>query len=427
MVDRIPCKTLGCPNTILPSTAEKTQGLCMPCVHAGLRLERAEYIRQNRRDLNEFDGIEDAVEGLKIIHRTRRHDPLVNWIPHPTPTDKLYADLNEEQQSRLAAYAESLIGSERNQEAKVIVECLAAFTNASLEKCLRAFAAQDETGPTLAYRQASAEIRDHLISKVDGKIEKWEIQKRNAILLSLAWIGDEVVVELFAHWRKHPPAWRDSLYVAPEDYAREAGWELDEAGKRRDLYFHRCNKLLIGPSSDPRQFHAISDSQDSCPWCRRQLVHLFSMIPASFGMENLFDSGVRVQVTTCEVCTDFGVVLGEYDETGSGKWSTSNIRPEYLPTDTDHWGKLPRNPLRVAGSRPPLAAACDFLPTTFSQIGGHPTWIQDAAYPNCPKCSKTMMFLAQVDHPEMGSDAEGRSYAFVCPPCRTTATNYQQT
>jgi hypothetical protein len=31
MIERIPCKTPGCERTILPSTAEKTGGFCMPC------------------------------------------------------------------------------------------------------------------------------------------------------------------------------------------------------------------------------------------------------------------------------------------------------------------------------------------------------------------------------------------------------------
>src|SRR5882724_6513573 len=100
MTERIPCKNPGCSHTILAATAERTNGWCMPCFQAAAKKEREEHVRKNRRDLNEFDGITDPVEWLKIIHRPRTFDPLVNWIPHATPTDQLYAELNLSEQHR---------------------------------------------------------------------------------------------------------------------------------------------------------------------------------------------------------------------------------------------------------------------------------------------------------------------------------------
>ena len=61
-----------------------------------------------------------------------------------------------------------------------------------------------------------------------------------------------------------------------------------------------------------------------------------------------------------------------------------------------------------------------------SQIGGYPCWVQGAEYPQCLDCSQTMTFLAQLNQEDVSND-EGTYYAFLCTPCQTTATLYQQT
>lgn len=421
MSERIPCKNPECSHTILPATAERTKGLCMPCVQAAEKKERDEYIRKNRRDLNEFEGITDPVEWLKIIHHPMKIDPLINRIPHATPTDQLYSGLSRNDQLRLAKHAESLIGTERNDEADEIVLCLAAFTDAPLENCLRAFLDHGSVRPSLPFCRASSDIRDELIDMVER-----DGANRNHILLALAWIGDPTVVELFEHWKKRPPSWTESLYVPPQDYSREAGWELTDDGQRRDLYFNDCTKLLRGQSISPHKFRAITTREDSCPWCSQRLTNLIDVVPSEFGMFEVSVAIDRVQVATCEVCTAFGTVFGAMDGSGHGQWSPENARPEYLPDDAETWARLPQDSLTPGSKRSTLSGATWFLPTTFSQLGGHPTWIQDAEYPQCPTCSQTMMFLAQVANDEIQDYSEGIYYAFVCPACRTTATGYQQ-
>lgn len=206
MAERIPCKTPGYTGTILPATAQRTGGFCMPCVQPAARKEREEYIRQNRRDVNEFEGVTDPVEVLKICHRPRKIDPLIHWIPYPTPEDQLYAGLDEREQRQLAEYAESLIGGDRNGEAKQIVLRLAAFTQAPLAKCLEALVAHGSFRPSLPFRRATPDLRDQLMARVE-----WDEEGRDHILLALPWIGDKAVVDLFARWRQRPPDWRASL------------------------------------------------------------------------------------------------------------------------------------------------------------------------------------------------------------------------
>jgi Domain of unknown function (DUF1963) len=422
MIEKILCSNPTCSNMILPSTAEQNNGICMPCAQAKARKEHDEYVLKNRRDLNEFAGITDPVELLKIIHRRRKFDPSINWIPCRTPTEQIYTQLNSEEQQRLAKYAESLIGTSKNNEAEEIVLCLAAFTSADVENCLQALLAHDLYWPSFPFYRASAEIRDALILR----LERGE-EKRNQILLILAWIGDAVVVELFDRWRKQPPAWRNSLNVAPQDYSQEAGWELTADGERRDLFFHSCTKLLRGNSQTPQKFRSIQQRDDCCPWCNQKLTNLLDLVPSEFGILGIEFGVDRIPVTTCEVCTAFGYVFGVYDESGQSQWSAVNTRPRYLPNDVEDWARIPSDSLFFGDRRSPFFAIDPSLPTTFSQIGGHPTWIQDAHYPSCLECQKTMMFLAQLDYADIEDFAEGMYYAFVCSSCRTTATSYQQT
>jgi len=425
---RIPCKSPECSNTILEDTAKRTDGLCMPCVQAAAKKERDEFIRKNRKDFDAFKGITDPVEILKVVQAKRKYDPLVNWIPCPIPTDELYARLSPGEIHRLASFAVSLVGSDQHDQAEQIARCLVAFCNAKVDPILKALIDNSSFSPSMAFYGASPAIRDLLIDRINRTPRTGnQTLSLNHLLLALAWIGDTTVVGLFNHWKHHPPHWTEFLYIPPERYAESAGWELSEDGQRRDLYFQQCWKLARGSSDREKDFVAISEREDTCPWCRAKMTNLITCNPRSIGISVVRSGTDRVQITTCEVCTAFGVIFGLFDENGIGHWSSANSRPKYLPDDSSSWGRLPKNCLRLEASRSPLFAGDQFLPTSFSQIGGHPAWVQDSDYPKCPACSGTMMFLAQIAHDEIEDHSEGTYYSFICEGCKTTATNYQQT
>ena len=422
MPERIPCKNPDCTNLILPDTAARNDGLCMPCVHAKAKRERDEYIRRNRRDLNEFEGITNSVDTLKVIHRPRKFDPLVNWIPHPTPTDQLYASLTADEAQRMAEFAEGLIGTEHHDQAEEICLCLAAFTEANLDGCLRRLLQQGTVLPSMPFHRAPPDVRDALLTMLDNE----SMLRRNHILLALAWIGDAVVVEQFHEWRRKPPTWSSTLYVPPHAYSRQAGWELTASGGRRDLYFSHCTHLEKAASNNLPGFRSTLERTDTCPCCGTTLTNLFDIDPAQCGLGRVGNWHNSITIATCENCTAYGTVFGVVDDNGHARWSPNNARPTYLP-DSGDIVKLPNDVLQLGRQRSPLFAADQFLPTSYSQLGGHPTWIQDAEYPNCPECAETMMFLAQINREDIEDLAEGMYYGFICPTCRTTATSYQQT
>lgn len=304
MSDRLPCKSEGCSATILQSTANRTGGYCMPCHQKMEREAYEEFIKQNRKDVNLYEGITDFVDILKIMHTPKRYDPLKNYIKYEKSMEEVYNLLSKEELERLKYYALELIKNDELELAQNILTRVVCYRNEDVGACLRALIAKGECYPEVIFKDAPNDVRDYLINQINNDSETLNL---NHILLALAWIGDKKVVELFSNWKNNPPKWIDKLYIAPEEYSLEAGWELTQNEKRN-----------------------------------------------------------------------------------------------------------------------PYHSASQFLETTFSQIGGCPTWIQDAEYPKCPKCSQHMKFIAQFDWEDVENYGEGIYYAFICSDCNIAATHYQQ-
>jgi hypothetical protein len=429
LTDRVTCKSPGCENTILPTTAEKTGGYCMPCVQAKVHREREEFIRNNRKDVNPYEGMDDPVEIIKVFHHPRKPDPLIRYLPCPREAEDLYSELKANQAIALIKHAMALFSSGDVNQAEDIARCMTAFTYADLSPLLRTFISADHFYPGFVFLRANPDIRDMLLERIARVPEGHDhLLIRNHLLVALAWIGDERVVDLFGKWHISPPSWAKTLHVPPEGYAQEAGWQLSSDLHRRDLYYKTCYPLTrtgAGDTNSPA--FAVTARQDHCPWCNRLLSNLLELDRSAEQLAFLNYSSNRISVPFCDACGCYGVLYGKLSEQGS-TWSTHNAKPECLPDDGASWEGLPQRKLALAGAaRSPWRAADQFLPTTFSQIGGHPGWVQDAEYPHCPECQQSMVFIGQVVCNEVLDPSEGIHYAFLCSPCGTTATCYQQT
>ncbi|MFF2889293.1 DUF1963 domain-containing protein [Paenibacillus sp. NPDC057967] len=428
MSERVACQNSGCSATILPTTALKTGGTCMPCYQKKLALEKEAYILQNRKDVDWYKGIIDPVEVLKIMHTPRKYNPLVRELPYHKSAQELYHQLTKADCERLETYAISLIDQEDFDQAETILLSLVCFTDARIERALHAFFHKGMYYPGILYKEASPAIRDELIHLVER-----DPANRNHLLLALAWIGDEVVVRLFAKWKKGPPVWASNLYVPPENYAHEAGWELDQDGQKR-LLFHleSYNFEVYGEKiggSEPVNAAAVVALQPDdqcCPWCQSKLRVLIDCHLQDPLVRFLKLSGERLRIAACIHCNCYGTVFTKVELDGSYSWSEFNTVPEFLP-ETELDEGLPLRTMRISGrSIGTYEGACWTLEAPTSQIGGHPAWIQDAEYPACPCCSETMEFIGQIDM-EQAADSEGIYYAFLCRACLIAAVNYQQT
>ncbi|HEX7733308.1 MAG TPA: hypothetical protein VF458_00540 [Ktedonobacteraceae bacterium] len=257
-------------------------------------------------------------------------------------------------------------------------------------------------------------------------------KRRGHLLQALAWVGTEGVQAQFSAFRLHPPAWRTELFLPPENYSQEAGWELTADGRRRDLYFSTCYELIPAGQADstPRAAESTTD-QGRCAWCQRPLQRVLDLDLSDPRCRWITAEGEHLSLAVCSRCSFYATTYLDITLGGEVHWSPLNGEmPALLHRIPDESGvvELPA-PLGLGKARStPFEAVGRFLldePGT-SQLGGHPEWIQDAFYPKCPACQQTMPFLGQIAF-EDWEDGEGVFYLFLCLSCKKAATHYQQT
>jgi Domain of unknown function (DUF1963) len=241
-------------------------------------------------------------------------------------------------------------------------------------------------------------------------------------LLGLAWIGDEEIVSSFAEWRSNPPYWATELSEPAHTYSYEGGWELSPDGKKRLLFSKKCfgfessqSSRLTAVSQDPQTTSAL------CKLCGRLLYRITNI--SSHYLEMLYSIAPlapNLEIPFCDLCT--GASPGEHCEilaNGVGQLSASALRrddiPEWFFTATSEGSNLT---LEIDGqTRDPFFAAVPFRKKNSSQIGGFPTWLQDAKYPKCQKCGRTMIFFLQLDSDDLPNLYPGMFYYFICDLC----------
>lgn len=433
MTERLPCRSEGCSATILPATAAKTSGYCMPCKQEMERAERQRYIEQHRRDIDLYEGITDPVEILKIMHAPVKRDPLIRYIPYHLKSEEVYSALSEGDADRMLNAALELLESGDEDTCQEILVSLICYRDYSLESCIPILLERGIYYPGILFKDAPARGRDRMLQFVEQDGEN-----RNHLLLALAWIGDDQVVRQFQEWRSDPPSWAKELYVPPEAYAHEGGWELTENGSKRRLFYHDSYAIAkkvptestYAVEPEPAQF--LKEDSASCPWCGSSLTILADLDISHPKLRFLGLSGERLRVSTCVNCSCYETIYMDVDFHGKSEWSQTNIKPEYVPgpdsgEDERSFTSAGRS-LRIADKpRSSYYAAYWALGPAVSQIGGYPAWIQDAVYPSCPCCSRSMTFIGQLDWEQIEEYGEGIYYMFLCADCKVTATLFQQT
>lgn len=331
------------------------------------------------------------------------------------------------EQVRWETYAITLMDRGDFDQAETILLSLVCFTDSWIERGLHAYFHKGKYYPGILYKKAGPAIRDELIHRIER-----DSANRNHLLLALAWIGDEVVIQLFAKWRQTPPQSASKLYVPPENYAHEAGWELDQDDRKRLLFHHDsyhfkvCGEMIGG--AEPVQLAVVALQTDDkvCPWCGGKLMVLFDYNLQDPLVRFMKLPGQQLRIAACMRCNCYGTVYMKVDLDGSYSWSEYNTVPDFLP-ETESDEELTLRALRLSERLMGTYEGAHWtLEAPASQIGGHPAWIQDAEYPTCPCCSDTMMFIGQIDM-EQAADSEGIYYAFLCRACLITTVNYQQT
>lgn len=425
------CITPGCGRVIQAATARRTGGYCGPCFGERERVAYEKYVRENRKDVDLYAGVSDVVEMLRIVHEPRTRDPLVNLLPPPRTFEEIYCSLTEEEAQRVMDLAVEDLRAGRTDRARDVASYLAAFTGFDLDRMLETWVAMRNFWPPLAFRNAGARIRDAIISALSpGWFRATGSIRADHALQALAWIGGDEVTAFFGKSDRSRPRWAKGLHIRPSEYALAAAWEVTGEG-RRDLSIPDCHALIPGEATPTPtdSVQVMRATEHACPWCRRPLVKLIRLDLAKLPFDSVNMGGKVFEVLTCDVCTcyqDDGFIYASLDEQGRGRLHPKNPGPSFLPTPLD-WLPSPWAGVSVhLRRRSPTCAADWCLPTTLSQVGGLPGWVQDFNYPKCVECGRTMTFVAQIDQAQFRG-FEGVYYAFVCQDCRVTATTYQQT
>src|SRR5688500_14717243 len=270
---RVPCRNEGCSNLILPTTAAANDGFCAPCVQKRHRDEREKFIRENRREVDQYEGLTDVVEIIQVLHTERKYDPLIVYAPEPKAIEVLYGEIDESGAERLMDTAINALQSGNNRYAESIAQGLAALTDFRLDRLLHEWVKNGELGPAVIFRGAGANVRDAIIKELQNGSAN-----SNEALSALAWIGDEVVQRKFQQWDSEAASWKKGLHIKPSEYSKVAGWELVNS-TRQNLYYSECLAMMPaeeGQEGD-RAVELMKEGEEQCPWCRRMLVHLIDL------------------------------------------------------------------------------------------------------------------------------------------------------
>ena len=375
--------------------------------------------------MNPYENISDPVEMLKVMYREKEEDCRIKNRPwQQVSLDDVCGSLEEKDTPRLHEFLKHLADEKRTNAASGIATSVKLLTKIDLHPFLEILVEKKYLGQSpFLFQGANSVIRDKLIERVSLKTD-W-------VLHALAWIGDDEVLRRFTEWRDSPPDWSKSLFVTADQYSLSAGWELTHDGQRRELCYADCIPVVLrGGDSEAKaqQLKVFVEAPATCPLCQRNLLFMFSVHPDRGAIIQHPAFTRTLEFLICEACIEVSDVLfSEIDATGDSVWVSSNSR-HCSPHSHDD-SLFPRNALKLDSMRRnPYYAAAHPYPDRISQVGGHPTWLQDAEYPQCPECRRTMMFFGQLAYEDFDLGWEGTLYAFTCEDCkRFLATRSQCT
>lgn len=284
-------------------------------------------------------------------------------------------------------------------------------------------------GSNSMFREADPAIRDRIITFFEDGGQ--ELYSREDLLCALSWIGDERVRQRFLSWQLNPPAWSKNLSIPFEKFTYEAGWELNEKGEKRNLYYQANYDLKVRPvgetaiADNSNLIVVVAPHEGKCGWCGRHLVSLFDIDLSNPRIVLPGIQGERLCIALCINCSAQNYrVFTEVDLHGSSHWSLTNgERPSHFRFFDEKYfsaSTLLQNQIILGQAR-----GTPYVDQG-SHIGGCPGWVQDADFPCCPRCQQTMMFFGQYE-PYQIPYLEGIFYAFLCISCGIAATSYQQT
>jgi hypothetical protein len=340
--------------------------------------------------------------------------------------------LTHEQAQNLASFALTRLdgGLGKSLTPQSLLGRLANVVEGGLQGMYEQFLARRLFWPEWLYRGADAATRDQLFARLRERAPEGGTLELEQLLLCLAWIGDEHVVAQFTQWRARPPRWTERLSLPVEGYPLEAGWELTQAGTRRDLFYHVAYALQearrASAAALPGPVSVIGPRGALCEQCGRPVTTLLEVDLRDTRLAFLQVPGTCLRIVCCS-CAEAAVSYSDLDFQGLARVAGTAQPSNPLPED-DLLTRLPEHHLVLGPPlRTPYEGVGGYQRAGLSQLGGHPAWAAPASFPLCPTCGGRMKFLGQVEVEDLLEGEEGIFHAFLCARCRKAAVDYQQT
>jgi len=295
-----------------------------------------------------------------------------------------------------------------------VMSDLLLCTDFPLDNLLKAQLDAGWTPLDYLFRGAGEQTENELLARVETN--------QKLALSGLAWIDKPHITAKFAEWKINPPVDLDQSLI--ELLSHQAGWELNSENEKRWLFSQICfgiaAKSNLTSSANPIDKKQTSKTK-TCLWCQRPTFTVSNLI--SNYLNTLFGIVLEtesISIPFCQHCTNFGAVPMQLTDNGAAVFSSRN--------DANRIITEPPIPLKTEGgilhitadsnTRNPYTAVDSGRSYNLSQIGGFPTWTQDAHYPKCAECQKTMLFLMQVESMDFPIlKYEGIYHVFVCQYC----------
>lgn len=352
------------------------------------------------------------IDALLDIYKTYR--------PEEGAAQKRNEELRTLSDEQFACLQEALLQHiQSGQEAQIaiaedIVSDLVIHTSYSVDLLLRTMLQVGYAPLNHLFRAAGSQTETELLAMLEKK------DRPELVMGALAWIDSEEITARFARWK------REETVALLDLYMFNAGWELDGNDQKRWLFTKSCFGLKaasnqIESSSSSSSSSLIND--EKCRWCDRPLYSL-SDFPTIY-LEKIFNvaSPTRtLSIPFCMYCTLFEPVPMSLKPSSEGKVDFSSRiaagkRMEQPNYKLETSGGILH--LQIAGSMRDCFSAVDSGRSyNLSQIGGFPTWPQDANFPHCVECGQTMLFFMQVESMDFAVlQYEGVYHFFVCQGC----------
>ena len=266
--------------------------------------------------------------------------------------------------------------------------------------------------PPELYYKASSDICESLILSL---MKTEDIDAKEQLLYCIAMIGDKKALETFYKLQQN-----DTLYLLPSEYAQYGGWTFDKAGKKQELIYNTCYRIVEDNTAKNSIIAHVR--KDLCAYCGCQLVDILTLNGKDEKLSFLGINGI-VTATCCPECVCYETMFSQF--TLDGK---SNVIFEDCcdsvenTTDSEVLQQLQSHKFVLSNSVPVFYAANG---RSINTIGGFANWGENWYYTVCPHCGKIMKYLAQIQWNTIISFFEGTLYIEICPDCQIMSMHCQ--